>query len=354
MIQAILTHPLETYKEERVVKDLIEIQQQLIPDLVEKMYRRFSILATISQNEPVGRRSLSEHMDLTERVLRSETDLLKQELIKVKSTGMEITEKGKEVINQLNDYFNHYSDDHKMANAIKEKYNIKEVHVVPGDSDEKQSVKREMGRQAGQLLESSLYEDAIVSVTGGSTMAYVSESIHLLPFNVFFVPARGGLGENMVYQANTIASSMAQQAGGYYTTLYVPDNVSESTYNTLMLEPSVSHTLDKIKQANVTIHGIGDALKMAHRRQSHKDVIDKLQHHQAMGEAFGYYFDAQGHIVHKVKTIGLQLEDLESKDFIYAVAGGQSKGEAIKAYLSIAPDNTVLITDEAAAKVILN
>lgn len=77
MIQAILTHPLEIYKEERVVKDLIEIQQQLIPDLVEKMYRRFSILATISQNEPVGRRSLSEHMDLTERVLRSETDLLK-------------------------------------------------------------------------------------------------------------------------------------------------------------------------------------------------------------------------------------------------------------------------------------
>ena len=73
-----------------------------------------------------------------------------------------------------------------------------------------------------------------------------------------------------------------------------------------------------------------------------------------MGEAFGYYFDAQGHVVHKVKTIGLQLEDLESKDFIYAVAGGQSKGEAIKAYLTIAPDNTVLITDEAAAKVILN
>ena len=56
-----------------------------------------------------------------------------------------------------------------------------------------------------------------------------------------FVPARGGLGENMVYQANTIAASMAQQSGGYYTTLYVPDNVSESTYNTLLMEPSVVH-----------------------------------------------------------------------------------------------------------------
>ncbi len=135
--------------------------------------------------------------------------------------------------------------------------------------------------------------------------------------------------------------------------MYVPDNVSETTYNTLLLEPSVINTLDKIKQANVILHGIGDALKMAHRRQSPEKVIEQLQHHQAVGEAFGYYFDTQGQIVHKVKTIGLQLEDLESKDFIFAVAGGKSKGEAIKAYLTIAPKNTVLITDEAAAKIIL-
>ena len=336
------------------MKDLIKVQQKLIPDLIDKMYRRFYILSTISQNQPVGRRSLSEHMDMTERVLRSETDMLKkQELIRVKPTGMEITNEGTEVLAQQGEYFNVYSDDHKLASAIKDKFHIKDVHVILGDSDSNRTVKREMGQQAGQLLEGILYEDAIVSVTGGSTMACVSESIHLLPFNVFFVPARGGLGENVVYQANTIASSMAQQAGGYYTTLYVPDNVSESTYDTLMLEPSVMHTLDKIKQANITIHGIGDALKMAHRRQSSQNVIDNLQHHQAVGEAFGYYFDAQGQIVHKVKTIGLQLEDLENKDFIFAVAGGQSKGEAIKAYLSIAPENTVLITDEAAAKVIL-
>ena len=68
------------------MKDLIKVQQKLIPDLIDKMYRRFYILS-ISQNQPVGRRSLSEHMDMTERVLRSETDMLKkQELIRVKPT----------------------------------------------------------------------------------------------------------------------------------------------------------------------------------------------------------------------------------------------------------------------------
>lgn len=337
------------------MNDLIKVQQKLVPELVEKMYRRFSILTTIAKHQPVGRRSLSEYMDLTERVLRSETDTLKQqELIKVKPTGMEITEEGEATVRHLNSYFNVFSDDYHLSQLIKEQYDIKDVYVIPGDSETDKSVKIKLSRQAGQLVEDVLYDHAIVAVTGGSTMAYVSEAMHKQPHDVFFVPARGGLGENVVYQANTIAASMAQQTNGDYTTLYVPDNVSETTYNTLMLEPSVIHTLEKIRESNITIHGIGDALKMARRRQSPNEVIEKLQHHNASGEAFGYYFDDQGDIVHKVKTIGLQLEDLESKKFIFAVAGGKSKGEAIKAYLSIAPKNTVLITDEGAASAIVN
>ena len=68
---------------------------------------------------------------MTERVLRSETDMLKkQELIRVKSTGMEITNEGTEVLSQLNDYFNVYSDDNKMARAIRDKFHIKDVHVI--------------------------------------------------------------------------------------------------------------------------------------------------------------------------------------------------------------------------------
>lgn len=337
------------------MKDLIKIQQNLVPELVEKMYRRFSILTTISKYQPVGRRSLSEYMDLTERVLRSETDVLKeQSLIKVKPTGMEITDKGESTIRQLQSYFNSYSDEHHLAQSIKEQFNIQDVFIVPGDSDSDKTVKVELSTQGGQLVEEVLHEDAVVAVTGGSTMAYLSDAMHQQPYSVFFVPARGGLGENVIYQANTIAASMAQQTGGDYTTLYVPDNVNESTYNTLMLEPSVIQTLSKIKESDITVHGIGDALKMARRRQSSIEVIEKLQHHKASGEAFGYYFDDQGNIVHKARTIGLQLEDLESKKFIFAVAGGKSKGEAIKAYLSIAPKNTVLITDEGAANVIVN
>ena len=47
------------------------------------------------------------------------TDMLKkQDLIQVKSTGMEITEEGKSVLNQLNEYFNIYTDDNQLADQL--------------------------------------------------------------------------------------------------------------------------------------------------------------------------------------------------------------------------------------------
>lgn len=46
--------------------------------------------------QPVGRRSLSQSLQITERVLRSETDFLKdQDLIAISTSGMRLTEEGK-------------------------------------------------------------------------------------------------------------------------------------------------------------------------------------------------------------------------------------------------------------------
>jgi central glycolytic genes regulator len=78
--------------------------------------------------------------------------------------------------------------------------------------------------------------------------------------------------------------------------------------------------------------------------------MELLKMDHAVGEAFGYYFNEAGDIVHKVTTIGMQLEDLKKIPNIIAVAGGASKAKAIKAYMKQAPAETVLITDEGVAK----
>ncbi|KAA1042498.1 sugar-binding transcriptional regulator [Macrococcus equipercicus] len=334
--------------------NILAVQQRLIPDLIEKMYRRFTILSTIYQLQPIGRRALSEQLHLTERVLRTEVNILKDEyLIEIHTKGMTVTSDGELVLQQLSHYLKSYGNLTAVSGQLQELYRLKKVIVVKGDSDIDSSAADQLGSEASRCLQDILVPDIGVTVTGGSTMASVAEHLNPVSFSVKFTPARGGLGEHMQQQANSIVASMAAETGGTYEVLYVPDLVSEATYRSLVQEPSVKRVLEQVKSAEVVVHGIGNAMKMADRRATPEEVKALLVEQRAAGEAFGYYFDKSGNIIHKVRTIGLQLEDLPDKQHIIAVAGGGSKAEAIEAYLKIAPAQTILITDEAVASYLL-
>jgi central glycolytic genes regulator len=81
-------------------------------------------------------------------------------------------------------------------------------------------------------------------------------------------------------------------------------------------------------------------------------VIDTMLDKGAVAEAFGYYFNQEGEIVHEISTIGITLEKFKSLDNIIAVAGGKEKVEAIIA-ISKLNNKLVLFTDESVAKTIL-
>jgi central glycolytic genes regulator len=87
---------------------------------------------------------------------------------------------------------------------------------------------------------------------------------------------------------------------------------------------------------------------MAERRRTSEQDFNKIEKGNAVGGAFGYYFDQEGKIIHKVQTVGIQIDDIAEMSNVMAVAGGASKAKAIKAYLKQSLDS-VLITDEGAA-----
>jgi central glycolytic genes regulator len=91
-------------------------------------------------------------------------------------------------------------------------------------------------------------------------------------------------------------------------------------------------------------------MAMAERRNSSPEMLKKLLDGNAVGEAFGYYYDENGKVVHKVLTVGIQLDDLSPEKRVITVAGGKTKAKAIRSYMKGAPSSTVLITDEAAAQ----
>lgn len=337
------------------MKNLIDVQKKLLPDLLETMRKRYNVLNVVRIHEPIGRRSLASTLNMTERVLRSEVSFLKdQGLLSIQTAGMSLTTEGHDILVELSEMMKELSGLHVLESELKEMLNLSEVIVVPGDSDQDTWIKNDMGKAAADRLVRQLSAKNIIAVTGGTTLASVAEMMSPIQKGqqLLFVPARGGLGEKVENQANTICSTMAQKANGEYRLLHLPDQLSKETYLSLMAEPGVKEVMELIRSAGIVLHGIGDAKTMAERRNSNPSLLEKLDEEKAVAEAFGYYFNQQGEVVHRVRTIGLQLDELQNSDFIMAVAGGSSKSDAIAAFMKHGPKK-VLITDEGAARKLL-
>lgn len=338
--------------------DELKMIESVAPDIIEVLQERYKILRNIYWMQPIGRRSLSESMGITERVLRTETDLLKQlDLINTSKSGMTLTKKGEEVYQSLENFMDQLLGMHQTEKKLAEYFGNQRCIVVSGNSEEQPKVADAFGEALNEALDLLLLEgNNIIAVMGGTTMAVVAEQLTNLENNQrhnLFVPARGGIGEAVTVQANSVSARMATKASGNHRALYVPEQLSLATYNSLLNEPSIQEVLNLISQANCVIHSIGRALHMAARRKMTEKELVMLKQANAVAESFGYFFNENGEVVYKVPRIGIELKDLANVPIILAIAGGKSKAKAIRAYMKNAPKQTWLITDEAAAKEIL-
>ncbi|KKM10683.1 hypothetical protein SY88_12655 [Clostridiales bacterium PH28_bin88] len=319
------------------------------------MVVRYNILRTLRLYQPTGRRVLAAKLRLPERLVRGEVEFLnRQELIDKGLGGMFLTPGGETLLGQMHDFVREVRGLSDMEAQLQSVLGLQQVVVVPGNSDLDPGTKKEMGRAVGGYLRGNLAPGTVIAVAGGTTMAEVAEAVPERPVaeDVLVVPARGGLGEEVEIQANTIAAQLAKKLSVHYRLLHAPDNLSSETMASLLGEPQIKEVTGLIKKATILIHGIGAAEKMARRRGLDPGEWRRIKEQGAVGEAFGYYFDARGKIVHATPSIGLSLEDMKSTSHVLAVAGGESKAQAIIAVLSSGYQH-VLVTDEAAGSRIM-
>jgi len=335
---------------------LFKIQRKIVPEVIELAETRYSILHKIYNEGPIGRRAIAEDLELSERLVRNQLEFLTdRKLIKVSRAGAELTTSGEEFLAELERYIKEIKGFYNLERKLKKIIKLPEVIIVPCNL-EYSSVLKELGRTAARYLLDLLQPRDVLAITGGYTMARVAEMVPDQPdrkFDITVVPGRGGLGEEVEIQANTIASTIAKKLGGKYCLLQVPDNLREENIAAIRKEPSIQRTFDILRQANILIHGVGQAEVMAERRGRTLEEISDLKDKGAIGEAFGFYFDARGEIVHSTPSVGLGLEDLDRIDKVIAVAGGENKARAIPAVIS--PEyQDVLITDENTARRIIS
>lgn len=332
------------------------IMERFAPEAVEIMVSRYEILRHVLYNQPIGRRQLTKNMGSTERLVRSELDLLKSKgAIKSTVAGIYLTDFGYEMLRDIETLVPGLLHIKILADKIKSRFNLREVIIVPGDSNKDSYAQEDLGRAAAELLHSALFPGCIVAVTGGSTLAGMAKSMRSgvdQAEDICLVPARGGLGENVETQAGNIAAKIAQKIGAQYRLLHIPDNLEQSTAEALKKDIHVTEVLKIIKSARILVHGIGPADEMAGRRGLSVEEKKFLKENGAQGEALRYYFNQMGKIIFEIPGIGLELDDIGHIDTIIAVAGGSNKAEAIAAVLRSGFDH-ILITDEGAAQKII-
>ena len=337
------------------MKNLLKIQQKLIPEVVEIMTKRYLVLREISLNGPIGRRALATKLQNSERVVRTETELLKQQgLIDVDLKGMTITEEGRELLRDLKDVMSDAMGLNELQEEVRQHLGIKKVVLIPGSYDNNHSLLKDISKQAAKYFLNIIKEDDIVSIAGGSTMLEFAKSIKSdKKYNsVTVVPARGSVGLDVETQSNNVVAEVSKNIHANYKLLNVPDQLCEESIKTLTQEPEIKNTLELIKNSNVLVFSIGRADEMVKRRKLSDEKAKDIMNKKAVGEAFGHYFNKKGEIVYKLNTVGIDMESFKNKRETIAVFAGRKKAEAFIPISKI-NKNIVLITDEESAKEIL-
>ena len=337
------------------MKKLIDLQRKVVPEVLENMEKRYAILKEISLSSPIGRRMLAGKLNLSERVVRTDVEFLKeQNLINIDASGMFMTEEGFAILENLSSFISEIKGITKLEDILTKRLGIKKIIIIPSSIDECPACRIDMAKVAGKYFFSIVKEHKIIGITGGTTMHSFADNLHQIKNDmpVTIVPARGGLGEEVEIQANNIAAMISKKLNGNYVLLHVPDNIEKDIMESISNIPQVRSTLDAIEEIDLLIFGIGNASDMARRRKSSDEECEVINKRGAVSEAFGHYFNINGEIVYETSTVGIKLTKYKRLKDIIGIAGGKKKAEAI---LSIARinSNLVLVTDESAANYLM-
>ena len=335
--------------------ELDELLKKAVPEIIEILEKRYTILKAIYAHQPVGRRNLAALVSMGERVVRSDTAVLRENgLLELRSDGMMLTREGEQVLEALSAFSSRLEGLEAQERQTAQTLKLRRVVIVPGNSETDPAILPMMGKAAARILSEDIGPNSTIAVTGGSS---VHAAAHAYPkgstvSNILVLPARGGIGKEVEFQSNNIAALFAKKLGGRYQLLHLPDQLTAEAAQTLLNDPDTRRLIEGIQKADILLFGIGRAGEMANRRNLTPAQMDALKRSGAAAEAFGYYFSRNGAMVFASNSIGLNIEDLKGIPKALGIAGGRQKAEAVVAVLT-GWENASLVTDGACAQEIL-
>jgi len=244
----------------------------------------------------------------------------------------------------------------RLESALRQKYGLKHVVVVPSDKDDT-VLKSRLGYALINLLDQLLTENTTLGVSWGTTLLAATEHLKSRAMkNMTVVQLNGGVSKA---ELDTYASEIAGRMGENYHAipylLPLPAIVDTAELKKAIIsDRHIAKTLKLAREADIaafTVGAFGSKSVLVQADYFEEEEVQALIQQGAVADICSRLIKADGSICSSElddRTIGIELEELKAKPFSIAVAGGTDKALAIKAGLA-GGYFISLITDEEVA-----
>jgi deoxyribonucleoside regulator len=234
--------------------------------------------------------------------------------------------------------------------------------VLLGKGRSEEDVRGGMGVLAARLLDRDMTDGTILGISYGRSLASTVAALDpVRRARITVVPIIGALGsENSRIDGPELTRRIAHTYGGDFRYLPVPLLVEDlRVRNALLQSPQIYDVLSLARRADMVLLGIGalapEATSLIWAGYLNARELERVRESGAVGHMVGQFFDAEGQLLDSDindRAVGIGLKALPNIATVVAVAGGESKAEAILGALRGHYMN-VLVTDDKAAESVL-
>lgn len=242
------------------------------------------------------------------------------------------------------------------------KFHLREARVLIGKSRDEEEVRKGMGVLAARVIDSHLKDGMIFGVSYGRSLASTIAALQpTRKIAITVVPIIGALGSgNPLIDGPELIRQIAQIYGGEYRYLPVPLLVEDTrTREMLVQSAQIYDLLTLARKSQIALLGIGalgaDVSSLIWSGYLNERDLARVKEQGAVGHMCGQFFDCAGNVLDvdlNHRAIGIGIKTLQKIETVIAVAGGESKAEAILGALRGRYLN-LLVTDDLAARKIL-
>lgn len=249
----------------------------------------------------------------------------------------------------------------EIENQLKSLFGLKDVFVAPNVVDDESIALKDTCKALAQNLDLYIKNKSIVGVSWGKTMNCLSEFVNQLQAKeIKVVQLNGGVAKyTNPTGASQIVDALTHAGNGTGYLFPVPAVVdSKEISDVLKKDSQVQKVLNLARKAQITIFSVGALSKKSILYEvgylKEKDY-NQLEEAAAVGDIASRFFRVEGTIANESlneRVVGLELDELKSKEFNIAIAVGIQKVDAILGALAGGYMN-VLYTDEKTAREVL-